>query len=154
MVEIYRTNATDSHFIDLVAQLDVEMAERDGEDHSFYQQYNSIERNGLVALLKNNDKIIGCGAIKEMDGEAMEVKRMFVLKEFRGQGFAGLVLKELEQWAFDLGYSYCKLETGKRQPEAIALYEKKGYSRIPNYGQYAGVHNSVCFEKSLKEYKT
>jgi putative acetyltransferase len=41
-------------------------------------------------------------------------------------------------------------ETGKRQPEAIALYEKQGYQRISNYGQYIGVENSVCFEKVLK----
>ena len=42
-----------------------------------------------------------------------------------------------------------KSETGKRQPEAIALYEKNGYNRTPNYGQYVGVENSVCFEKVL-----
>ena len=41
------------------------------------------------------------------------------------------------------------VETGKKQPEAIALYRKKGYEQIPNYGQYIGVENSVCFEKTL-----
>jgi len=41
------------------------------------------------------------------------------------------------------------LETGLRQPEAIALYNKSGYSVIPNYGQYAGKYNSLCFEKSV-----
>jgi putative acetyltransferase len=60
------------------------------------------------------------------------------------------VLSELESWAAELGYPKCVLETGKRQPEAIALYEKQGYQRIPNYGQYIGVENSVCFEKVLK----
>jgi hypothetical protein len=42
------------------------------------------------------------------------------------------------------------LETGKKQPEAIRLYEKNGYKLIPNYGQYAKIDNSVCFEKDIK----
>ncbi|WP_407524361.1 GNAT family N-acetyltransferase [Lacibacter sp. MH-610] len=56
---------------------------------------------------------------------------------------------QLEQWAKEEGYSAAVLETGKKQPEAIRLYEKCGYSRIPNYGQYAGVENSVCMKKEL-----
>jgi putative acetyltransferase len=59
------------------------------------------------------------------------------------------VLKALEDWAKELGYHKCILETGKRQPDAIALYQKNGYSIMPNYGQYQGVTNSVCFEKQL-----
>ena len=60
-----------------------------------------------------------------------------------------MILTELEAWAAELSYSKCILETGKRQPEAIALYLKQGYVNIPNYGQYAGVDNSVCFEKII-----
>jgi hypothetical protein len=59
------------------------------------------------------------------------------------------VLRELETWAGELHYTSCLLETGLKQPEAIRLYEKNGYALIPNYGQYAGVDNSVCFEKVL-----
>jgi len=55
----------------------------------------------------------------------------------------------LEHWAVELGYKKCVLETGKRQPDAIALYTKQGYESIPNYGQYMGMENSVCFEKEL-----
>ena len=67
----------------------------------------------------------------------------------RGQGLASQILQELEQWAAESNYSSCVLETGKKQPEAIALYSKSGYAVIPNFGQYAGVENSVCFEKNL-----
>jgi GNAT superfamily N-acetyltransferase len=74
---------------------------------------------------------------------------MFVLPEYRGKGIAGAVLAELETWAADLGYARCILETGQMQPEAIRLYLKSGYAIIPNYGQYAGVENSVCMEKIL-----
>ena len=74
---------------------------------------------------------------------------MYTLPGSRGKGIATAILKELENWAFELGYAKCVLETGKRQPEAIALYEKSGYKRIPNYGKYAGVENSVCYEKNI-----
>ena len=56
----------------------------------------------------------------------------------------------LEKWAGELGYKKCILETGKKQPEAISLYKKNGYKPIPNYGQYTGIDNSVCFEKLIK----
>jgi putative acetyltransferase len=59
------------------------------------------------------------------------------------------VLAELERWAHELGYAGCVLETGKKQPEAIALYQRSGYALTPNYGQYIGVDNSVCMQKAL-----
>ena len=52
--------------------------------------------------------------------------------------------------SIELSCEKCILETGKRQPEAIELYKKNGYRIIPNYGQYAGIENSVCFEKEVK----
>ena len=133
----------------MVKLLDKELAERDGDAHPFYAQYNKIDkiRYAVVAYL---DKIpVGCGAIKDYSNDTIEVKRMFVLKESRGQGIGGEVLRELESWAVELNYSDLILETGKRQPEAIRLYQKSGYSIIPNYAQYEGVDNSVCMKKSI-----
>ena len=60
-----------------------------------------------------------------------------------------IILKDLEYWAKDLGYTKCVLETGKRQLDAIALYQKVGYQIIPNYGQYIGIENSICFAKNV-----
>jgi GNAT superfamily N-acetyltransferase len=60
-----------------------------------------------------------------------------------------MILAELEKWAGELSCTKCILETGKRQPDAIGLYKKNGYKPVPNYGQYAGVENSVCFEKVI-----
>jgi GNAT superfamily N-acetyltransferase len=74
---------------------------------------------------------------------------MYTNPEKRKLGLASQMLHELELWAKESGYGKCVLETGKKQPEAIALYEKNGYRMIPNYGQYIGVENSVCFEKKL-----
>ena len=74
---------------------------------------------------------------------------MFTIEKGRGQGFASSILAELETWAAELNYSRCILETGKRQVEAIRLYQKNGYHTMANYGQYEGMDNSVCFEKML-----
>ena len=150
MINLTKTDSDNKDFISLVKLLDAELAERDGEDHPFYAQFNKIDKIKYVVVAYENDKPLSCGAIKEYSTETMEVKRMYTLPESRGKGIATKVLIELEKWAKELSFEKCILETGKKQPEAIALYKKNGYKLIPNYGQYAGVDNSVCFEKEMK----
>lgn len=150
MSEIIKCNSNNQDFINLVKLLDSDLALRDGEDHSFYAQFNKLDNIKYALVIYLNNQPIGCGAIKQFESDCMEVKRMYTLPEFRGQGLATKILIELENWAFELGYKKCVLETGKRQPEAIQLYKKNGYKTIPNYGQYTNVENSVCFEKDLK----
>lgn len=87
--------------------------------------------------------------MKAFDLDAVEIKRMFTAPANRQRGIGSLVLQELERWASELGYSLCVLETGEKQPEAIALYTRSGYRVIPNYGQYIGMESSVCFEKRI-----
>ena len=147
MTTIIRTDSANPDFIDLVKLLDADLAKRDGKDHSFYAQFNKIDKIKNAIVLYDNDKPVGCGAMKEYLPGTMEIKRMYTLPESRGQGIAGKVLTELETWAKELDYAKCVLETGKKQPEAIGLYTRHGYSIIPNYGQYEGIENSVCFEK-------
>ena len=122
----------------------------DGREHDFYNQFNKIDNIKNVVLAYDDNLPVACGAIKEFDPETMEVKRMFTLDIHRGKGFATQVLTELERWTLELGYSRCILETGKRLPDAVRLYEKSGYRQIPNYGQYIQMENSICFEKKLK----
>jgi len=150
MITTIRTDSEHPDFINLVKYLDADLAERDGAEHSFYAQFNKINIIKYVVVAYENDEPVGCGAIKEYSPNSMEVKRMYTSPANRGKGIASKVLTELESWAAELSYEKCVLETGKKQPEAIALYKKNGYSLIPNYGQYAGVENSVCFEKNLK----
>lgn len=149
MITLIRTDSNDIDFIKLVEHLDSELAIRDGDDHAFYHQFNGISmiKYALVAYMGN--KPVGSGAIKKFDETAMEVKRMFVLPEFRGKGISRKILSGLEEWTKELGYKKCILETGINQQEALALYQKSGFIRIPNYGQYADVENSFCFEKVL-----
>ena len=149
MISIIRTDSENQDFIHLVRLLDADLAKRDGSDHSFYAQFNKIDKIKHAVVAYENGQPIGCGAIKEFSTTAMEVKRMYTLPEYRGRGIATIVLYELEKWAAELSYKTCVLETGKRQPEAIDLYKKNGYCIIPNYGQYAGIENSICFEKLI-----
>lgn len=149
MIKIIRTSSENKDFIDLVKALDADLAERDGDDHAFYHQFNKIDVIKHVVVLYENEKPIGCGAIKEFDATAMEVKRMYTSPESRGKGVATKILSELEKWTKELSYDRCVLETGKRQPEAIQLYTKSGYKIVSNYGPYKGVSNSICFEKRL-----
>jgi putative acetyltransferase len=150
MIKLIRTDSRNLDFTELVKLLDAGLAEVDGEDHSFYSQFNKIDNIRYVVMAYENEKPSGCGAIKEFEANTMEIKRMYVKPECRRKGIAMKILSELENWARELSFNRCILETGKRQAEAIGLYKKTGYRSIPNYGQYAGVENSVCFEKDLK----
>jgi putative acetyltransferase len=149
MYKFLKTDSANPHFVRLVELLDIELAERDGHEYAFYQQFNSLAEIKHVVICYVDETPVACGSIKPFDERSMEVKRMFTLPAYRGKGIAALLLAELEYWAKELGYEKCVLETGTRQPEAIALYKKCSYQIIPNYGQYAGVNNSICFEKVL-----
>ncbi|RZK91132.1 MAG: GNAT family N-acetyltransferase [Pedobacter sp.] len=149
MFSIKRTDSEDQDFVSLVKLLDAELAIRDGADSSFYAQFNKIDSIKNVVVVYLDENPIGCGAFKPYDATSVEVKRMYVSETARNQKVASQILTMLEVWAKELGYKKSVLETGKRQPEAIALYTKAGYQITANYGQYIGVDNSVCFEKTI-----
>ena len=149
MINLTRTNSNHKDFTALVKDLDAYLAIVDGNEHTFYAQFNKVDKIQHVVLAYQNDLPIGCGAIKKFDNETMEVKRMYTSPNGRKKGIASKILNELETWVKELGYNKCVLETGTRQVDAISLYEKLEYKKIANYGQYIGVANSVCFEKEL-----
>ena len=150
MIKIIRTDSNNRDFIELVKQLDAYLAIIDGDEHLFYAQFNKTSKLNYVVVGYENNKPIGCGALKEYAQNTLEIKRMYTSPDSRGKGIATQVLNELERWAKELAFQKCVLETGTKQRDAIRLYTKNGYKRIPNYGQYAGIENSVCFEKELK----
>lgn len=149
MIKLIRTDSDNADFRELVRLLDADLAIRDGAEHAFYAQFNKVDKIREVVVAFENERAVGCGAFKEYAAQAAEIKRMYVREELRGRGIAGQILGEIETWAKELNFTECVLETGLKQPEAIALYRKSGYENIPNYGQYAGVENSVCMRKSI-----
>lgn len=149
MLQLVRTTSENADFRTLVQLLDQDLAARDGAEHGFYAQYNKIDLIRHVVVAYRDGAPVGCGAFKEFEPGTVEIKRMYVQPAHRQQGVAQAVLSELEKWAAELGYCTCVLETGKRQPEAIALYQRCGYALTPNYGQYVGIKNSVCMRKEL-----
>lgn len=149
MIRCIRTNSANPDFQKLVVELDLDLKIRDGADNAFYAQFNKIAKIKYAVVAYENDIAVACGAVREFAPDTMEVKRMYVLPEKRGVGIASIVLAELEAWTKELNYKRCILETGKRQPEAIQLYKKNGYTEIANFGQYIDVGNSVCFEKMI-----
>jgi GNAT superfamily N-acetyltransferase len=144
-----RTNSENKDFTNLVRLLDEDLKIRDGEDHALYARYNKTGSLNHVIVAYDKNNAVASGALRELDKTTIELKRMFVVESKRRMGLAGGMVKELEKWAKELGYKTCVLETGKAQPEAIALYFKMGYERTDNYGPYAGLGNSICFRKII-----
>lgn len=149
MITLDRTISQNIHFRELVTKLDADLAIRNGDENSFFSQFNKIDtiQHCIVAYLDDNPA--GCGALKAFSDDAMEIKRMYTNPIYRRNGLAKSILTELESWAKELNYKKVVLETSKMQPEAVALYYKCGYTEIPNYGQYEGIESSLCFEKIL-----
>lgn len=93
----------------------------------------------------------GCGGWRTLasDDTVAEIKRMYTALAWRGRGVATAVLRAIEETAREAGKKRLVLETGRRQPEAIALYSKLGYERIPNFGYYRDYPDCVSFGRVL-----
>ncbi|WPH01372.1 Hypothetical protein R9X50_00421500 [Acrodontium crateriforme] len=115
----------------------------------------------IFILVKVNGNSVACGGLrplsllpKEQITGAAEIKRMFVLPEYRGAAFspgiASVLLSELEGQAMKNGWNSLLLETGVEMTKARAFYERHGYKQMPSFGHYIGVSTSVCYEKALK----
>ncbi|EID77318.1 acetyltransferase [Rhodococcus opacus RKJ300 = JCM 13270] len=89
---------------------------------------------------------VGHAALR-WNGDDLELKRMFVTVEHRGTGVSTALLSTVEDSARKAGRPRLILQTGDRQPDAVRLYEKSGYSRIPNFSPYEILPFSNCYEK-------
>ncbi|HVT28810.1 MAG TPA: GNAT family N-acetyltransferase [Lacipirellulaceae bacterium] len=114
----------------------------------------SVER--LIAesvaffVLRVRGEAAGCGGIKLFDREYGEVKRLYVRPKFRGCGFGTLILSRLGEHALTEGITTLRLETGAHQTEAIQLYEREGFRRIPLFGPYTNSPESLYYEKLIE----
>ena len=149
MLKIVKTNSENPDFIALVKSLDSYLKITDGDEHEFYNQFNSITLLRHVVIAYHNNIAVGCGAFKPFNDSTVELKRMFTVLDYRGQGIAGEIIKTLEFWAQEIGFTTSVLETGTKQTEAVSFYKKCEYRITPNYGQYKDMENSLCFKKIL-----
>jgi len=150
MTEFILTTSDHPDFRKMVDALDKDLYLRNGDTQKQYEQYNQIDKIKHAIVIYFEGRPVGCGCFKKFDDGAVEIKRMFVFPEMRGRQLAAKMLQELEKWAVEEGYTTSVLETGRRQVEAHRLYERAGYSRTENYGQYVGMEDSICYRKELK----
>ncbi|MDO5293443.1 MAG: GNAT family N-acetyltransferase [bacterium] len=145
------TDGDNEDFSYLCSRLDENLDELVGTkfQRKQYEQFNTREAIHDVILIYDGNRPIGCGSFKHYDQETMEIKRVFVEKEFRGQGLSKELLSRLEEKAKSKGYKYAVLETGKPLVAAMKLYKSIGYKVVPNYGPYKEMPNSICMEKEL-----
>jgi GNAT superfamily N-acetyltransferase len=147
-LDVRIVDATNPDLMTLVDALDAELEER--YPHHLMVGLPSTPGGLFLAVAYLDGAPVGCGALRELESGVGEVKRMFVLPAARGLGIARRLLGVLETEAQDRDYSFLRLETGVRQPEALALYESCGFHRIPAFGEYVESELGVCFEKQLR----
>jgi putative acetyltransferase len=120
-------------------------------DSCYLLDVRELAAPGVTVWVARSDggSALGMVALVEARDGTAEIKRLFVRDEARGLGCATLLMDALEQHARDRGVARILLETGPKQHAAIALYERRGYERIENFGPYVGDDFSYCMAREL-----
>ena len=137
----------------LIAALDAEISARYPEANANFLRLDAGEvAAGLGAFLVAtvDGEVVGCGAVRRLDDTDAEIKRMYVMPPARGRGAGRALLTALEDAARSLGATRLVLETGERLFEAVALYERAGFTTIRPFGEYVGARLSLCMGKELR----
>jgi putative acetyltransferase len=147
---VYEADPATPEAGELIAALDRDLSSRyPGLPIHGIDAANFREAGGVFLIGRIDGVAVTCGALRPMEDGAVEVKRMYVRDSYRGRGLGRTILSALEEIAAHRDYTIIRLETGDKQPEAIALYESAGYRPIPCYGAHEGDPRSRCFEKRL-----
>jgi GNAT superfamily N-acetyltransferase len=136
----------------LISALNAELEARYPEEGANFFRLDPeevAEGRGAFLVAYLDDKPIGCGAVRMTEPGVAEIKRMYVDPSLRGRRIGRQIVLALEAQAVQLGAKRIVLETGPRQPDAIAMYARAGFSEIPLYGEYIGSLFSVCMAKDL-----
>lgn len=148
-MNIIKKKPTDHDAILLIEELSktLETITGDSGKNSFDPKDVCVPRSLFVIAYDENGEPLGCGAIRPIDKNIAEVKRMFAKTKTKGVGTK--ILLYLESEALKLGYSTLWLETRVINKAAVSFYKKRGYIQISNYGKYIDNPNAICFEKKL-----
>jgi GNAT superfamily N-acetyltransferase len=133
---------------ELIRELDAEIVARyPGSPINGIDAANFEKDGGYFVVAREAGRAVGCGAFRPADDQCAEIKRMFVKASARRRGIARKILRHLEEEIRRRGYQSIVLETGRDQPEALALYEAEGYFPIPAFLGYVGSPISRCYAK-------
>jgi GNAT superfamily N-acetyltransferase len=134
----------------LIRELDADLLERYGEGAVLAEAGQFTEaRGGRFLLARVDGEPAGCAGVRRETASAAELKRMWVRPAWRRRGIAQALLTGCEDAARELGYADLWLETGTRQPEALALYAAAGYGPVPAFGQWACAPDSIHLGRGL-----
>lgn len=150
ILSIKKANPNDEKVSAIIEELSTNLYLRFGSDgkNSFTEwEYNNSKFVFVIAEI--NNEIVGCGAIRPIEENIGEVKRMYSKHPRKRIGQTILVF--LEQQAIEIGYTKLVLETRLKNQEATQFYQKQGYNVIPNYGKYIDRPEAICFGKSLNQ---
>jgi len=138
----------------LIGALNAELQSRypEADAHVHLGPEEVADGRGAFVVGYDGESAVGCGAIRRLDGDTAEIKRMYVVPARRGHGVGVAIITALEAEARALGASRLVLETGVRQPEALALYRRLGYTTIPPFGAYVGPPISQYLGKEIGEH--
>jgi len=106
--------------------------------------------HGAIVVAWADEEAVGCGAVRLIDAETAELKRMYIVPDFRRHGLARAVLGFLEDRARALGATRVVLETAVNPPAAVALFRAAGYEEIPKFGPYVESETSFCMGKGFE----
>jgi putative acetyltransferase len=151
-VEIRREELASPAAVSLTSSLNAELSGRypeAGANHFRLDPDEVAHGCGAFFVAYAQAAPLGCGAIRRLDADVAEIKRMYVRTDARRRGVAQAILVELFSVARRLGASRIVLETGRRQPEAIEFYLRSGFVRIPPFGEYPDSALSICMSKML-----
>lgn len=151
MLEYKRTNGKNKDFIENCRRLDADLDQRVGKEiqRSKYEKYNQLDKINEAIVVYENNVLVGAGSIRQYDEISVELKRIYVSPDYRGQGIGTELVSLLIGWAKESGYQRMLLETGEKLTGSIALYKKLGFERIPNYGPYENMKESLCMAKDI-----
>ncbi len=148
-MELRFVDARNTDYLMLAQKLDEYYFTLVGDVQLRYAEANRPENMVCLIVAYDNEIPIGCGCWKRVNQTTAEVKRIFVMPEYRRQGVASAIIRKLEGSIAQAGYCHIILETARTTSDSKALYLSLGYQEIDYFGSPAGAENCLCFEKKV-----
>ena len=137
---------------ELIAELEAHLEPQYPDESRHGYSVEKLLHEGVAFfVMRDEETAAGCGGVKLVGTEYAEIKRMYVRPRFRGLGLGKMMLDHLAEHARRNGVGILRLETGIYQTQAIGLYERWGFTRIPPFGEYREDPLSLFFEKQSSE---